>query len=86
MKQWLQKMASTIDFYDCSAIPVWLWKAFPVRFNTGRVKLLEQQYNLILLSIGIMTLVLVVVFIIFFIVIFRFRRKKGEEDKIPKAS
>ena len=44
----------------------------------------REQYNLILLSIGIMTLVLAVVFIIFFIVIFRFRRKEGEEDKIPK--
>ena len=73
------KMASTIAFYDSSAIPVWLWKAFPVSFKpAGEVA--QEQYNLILLSIGIMILVLVVVFIIFYIVIIRFRRKKGEEE------
>ncbi|MFD1705759.1 cytochrome c oxidase subunit II [Siminovitchia sediminis] len=41
----------------------------------------KQQYDLILLSIGIMTLVVVVVIIIFTFAIIKFRRK---DDRIPK--
>lgn len=44
----------------------------------------KQQYDLILLSLGIMTLVIIVVVIIFTFAIIRFRRKKGDENKIPK--
>ncbi|NCU16158.1 cytochrome c oxidase subunit II [Pallidibacillus pasinlerensis] len=44
----------------------------------------ERQFNLLLLSTGVMTLVIVVVVIIYVIVLIRFRRKKGEEDKIPE--
>ncbi|WP_040037124.1 cytochrome c oxidase subunit II [Bacillus thermotolerans] len=43
-----------------------------------------QQYDLMILSTVIMVAVIVVVTIIFVLAITRFRRKKGEEDKIPK--
>lgn len=43
----------------------------------------ERQLDLILLSLGVMTLVLVVVFVLFFWVVFRYRRKPGE-DEIPE--
>lgn len=44
----------------------------------------KKQYDLILLSTGIMSLVIIVVVIIYVIAIIRFRRKKGDENKIPK--
>lgn len=43
----------------------------------------QTQYNLMMLSTGIMVLVVIVVTILFLIVLFRFRRKKGDET-IPK--
>lgn len=43
----------------------------------------EEQFKLILLSIGIMLIVCAVVFVLFFIVLVRFREKPGEV-KIPK--
>lgn len=44
----------------------------------------EEQYSLMLLSTAIMVLVIIVVTIIFIFVILRFRRRKGEENVIPK--
>ncbi|KXG10420.1 cytochrome c oxidase subunit II [Anoxybacillus rupiensis] len=44
----------------------------------------DMQYSLMLLSTAIMVLVIVVVTIIFIYVVIRFRRRKGEENKIPK--
>lgn len=44
----------------------------------------QTQYDLMILSTLIMVLVIVVVVVIFLYVIFRFRRKKGDENKIPK--
>ncbi len=44
----------------------------------------ERQYQLLLLSTGIMVFVISVVVIIFIIVLIRFRRTKGKEDYIPE--
>ncbi|MFD3448011.1 cytochrome c oxidase subunit II [Microbacteriaceae bacterium 4G12] len=44
----------------------------------------KMQYDLLLLSTGIMVLVVLVVTVIFVYVILRFRQKKGQEDYIPK--
>ncbi|AQX55331.1 cytochrome c oxidase subunit II [Priestia flexa] len=44
----------------------------------------EKQYSLMLLSTAIMVLVIIVVTIIFVYVVVRFKRRKGEEDVIPK--
>ncbi|MBA4537935.1 cytochrome c oxidase subunit II [Bacillus aquiflavi] len=44
----------------------------------------QEQYELMLLSTTIMVSVILVVTIIFIYVVIRFRRKKGEENKIPK--
>ncbi|KMY53505.1 cytochrome B [Bacillus sp. FJAT-27231] len=44
----------------------------------------KQQYDLMILSTIIMVLVIAVVTVIFVLAITRFRRKKGEENKIPK--
>ncbi|WP_100330795.1 cytochrome c oxidase subunit II [Bacillus xiapuensis] len=44
----------------------------------------QKQFDLMILSTVIMVLVIVAVFVIFVIALFRFRRKKGEENKIPK--
>ncbi|NBI30052.1 cytochrome c oxidase subunit II [Chengkuizengella marina] len=43
----------------------------------------EEQYGLILLSLGIMILVVIVVFVLYFYAIVRYRRKPGD-DSIPK--
>lgn len=44
----------------------------------------ESSMNLIILSTIIMTFVFLVVILVFTIVLIRFRRKKGQEDYIPK--
>lgn len=44
----------------------------------------KDQHNLLLLSTGIMTLVIIVVVIIYVLAIMKFRRKKIGEDVIPK--
>lgn len=44
----------------------------------------KEQYDLMILSTIVMVAVILVVTIIFIYVIIRFRRKKGEENKIPK--
>ncbi|KFZ43520.1 cytochrome c oxidase subunit II [Anoxybacillus flavithermus] len=44
----------------------------------------DMQYKLMLLSTAIMVIVIAVVTIIFLYVVTRFRRRKGEENKIPK--
>jgi cytochrome c oxidase subunit II len=44
----------------------------------------KMQYDLLMLSTWIMVGVVIVVTIIFLIVIFKFRRKKGQEDVIPE--
>lgn len=44
----------------------------------------RTQYELMILSTGIMVFVVVVVSIIFFFVITKFRRRKGQEDAIPE--
>lgn len=43
----------------------------------------EKQFDLLLLSTGVMVFVILVVVVIFTIILIRFRRKKGEEDYIP---
>lgn len=42
-----------------------------------------KQFELIMLSLGIMTIVLVVVFVLFFFAVYRFRRRPGR-DEIPE--
>lgn len=66
--------AVTMLLAGCSDRPSPIKPAAPVA---------EQQFNLIVLSLGIMLVVCAVVFIIFFIVLIRFREKPGEV-KIPK--
>ena len=44
----------------------------------------DEQYSLMLLSTLIMVIVIVVVSVIFIYVVIRFRRRKGDENKIPK--
>jgi cytochrome c oxidase subunit 2 len=44
----------------------------------------ESSFNLIVLTTAVMTFVFLVVLITFVIVLLRFRRKKGQEDFIPK--
>ncbi|RFU71138.1 cytochrome c oxidase subunit II [Peribacillus saganii] len=44
----------------------------------------QTQFDLMVLSTAIMVLVILVVTVMFIYVIFRFRRKKGDENKIPK--
>lgn len=44
----------------------------------------KEQFDLMILSTIVMISVIVVVTLIFVYVLIRFRRKKGEEDKIPK--
>lgn len=44
----------------------------------------DMQYDLMILSTLVMVLVIAVVTVIFIYVVIRFRRKKGEENKIPK--
>lgn len=44
----------------------------------------KTQYDLMILSTLIMVLVIVAVVVIFVIVLIRFRRKKGDENRIPK--
>ncbi|WP_433749403.1 cytochrome c oxidase subunit II [Falsibacillus pallidus] len=44
----------------------------------------QSQYDLMILSTLIMVVVIVVVFIIYIIALTRFRRKKGDDKKIPK--
>ncbi|WAA11242.1 cytochrome c oxidase subunit II [Fervidibacillus albus] len=44
----------------------------------------QRQYQLFLLSFSVMAIVLIVVITIYVIVLIRFRRKKGDENKIPK--
>jgi cytochrome c oxidase subunit II len=44
----------------------------------------QMQYDLMILATTIMVLVIIVVAIVYFVAIVRFRRKKGDENKIPK--
>jgi|HigsolmetaAR206D_1030411.scaffolds.fasta_scaffold03720_3 cytochrome c oxidase subunit 2 len=44
----------------------------------------QTQFDLMILSTAIMVLVILVVVVVYVVAIFRFRRKKGDEDKIPK--
>ncbi|WP_456271664.1 cytochrome c oxidase subunit II [Bacillus sp. AK031] len=44
----------------------------------------QMQYDLMILATVIMVLVIIVVAIVYFVAIVRFRRKKGDENKIPK--
>ncbi|MFT4416082.1 cytochrome c oxidase subunit II [Fredinandcohnia humi] len=44
----------------------------------------EMQYDLMILATLIMVIVIAVVTVIFILVLLRFRRKKGDENKIPK--
>lgn len=44
----------------------------------------KMQYDLMILATLIMVIVIAVVTVIFILVILRFRRKKGDENKIPK--
>src|SRR5699024_5124100 len=44
----------------------------------------ESSFNLIILTTAVMTLVFLAVVIVFVIVLLRYRKKKGQEDFIPK--
>ncbi|ENH98359.1 cytochrome c oxidase subunit II [Gracilibacillus halophilus YIM-C55.5] len=46
----------------------------------------EQSFNVMIISILVMIIVFVVVMAIYLYVILRFRRKKGQEDDIPKQT
>ncbi|HEY4551687.1 MAG TPA: cytochrome c oxidase subunit II [Bacillaceae bacterium] len=83
MKQWLQKWRLISVFTMLALILSGCGEPFLSALQpAGEVA--QQQYDLILLSLGIMVLVIVVVVIIYTVAIIRFRRKKGEENKIPK--
>lgn len=83
MKQRLQKWRLLSVFTMLALVLSGCGKPF-LSALTPAGEVAQQQYDLILLSLGIMTLVIAVVVVIFTIVMIRFRRKKGEEDKIPK--
>lgn len=83
MKQWLRKWRLLSVLAVLALILSGCGEPFLSALKPGG-EVAQQQFDLILLSVGIMTLVIVVVFIIWIIVIFRFRRRKGEENKIPK--
>ncbi|MEK3887099.1 cytochrome c oxidase subunit II [Bacillus sp. FSL K6-3431] len=83
MKKWLRKGRLLSVFTMLALILSGCGKPFLSALKpAGEVA--QQQYDLILLSIGIMALVIVVVVVIFTIIMVRFRRKKGDENKIPK--
>ncbi|MFS0645072.1 cytochrome c oxidase subunit II [Siminovitchia sp. 179-K 8D1 HS] len=83
MKQWLHKWRLLSIFAMSALVLSGCGEPF-LSALTPAGKVAKQQYDLILLSIGIMTLVVVVVAIIWVFAIIRFRRRKGEENKIPK--
>ncbi|MBM7716774.1 cytochrome c oxidase subunit II [Siminovitchia sp. FSL H7-0308] len=83
MKQWLHKWRLLSVFAMLALVLSGCGEPF-VSALVPAGKIAKQQYDLILLSLGIMTLVIVVVVIIFTFAIIRFRRRKGEENKIPK--
>ena len=83
MKKWLQKGRLVSLFALLVLVLSGCGEPFISALKpAGRVA--KEQYDLILFSLGIMTLVIIVVFVILIITIVKFRRKKGEEDKIPK--
>ncbi|CAM4045133.1 cytochrome caa3 oxidase subunit II [Lederbergia lenta] len=83
MKQWLKKWRLLSVFAMLALVLSGCGKPFLSALKpAGEVG--QQQYDLILLSLGIMALVIVVVVVIFTIIMVRFRRKKGDENKIPK--
>ncbi|MBS4207754.1 cytochrome c oxidase subunit II [Bacillus sp. FJAT-50079] len=83
MKKWLQKWRLASVFAILALVLSGCGKPFLSALKpAGQVA--QEQYDLILFSFGIMTLVIIVVFVIFTIVMIRFRRKKGDENKIPK--
>jgi len=82
MKLWLQKWRLLSVFAILALVLSGCGEPFLSALQpAGEVA--KQQYDLILLSLGIMTLVIIVVVIIFVFAIIRFRRKKGD-NKIPK--
>jgi len=83
MKQWLRKMRIVSVLAFLALILSGCGENYLSALKpAGEVA--EQQYDLIMFSLAVMTLVIVVVTVIFIYVMIRFRRKKGEEDKIPK--
>lgn len=83
MKQWLQKwrLASVIAILAL-ALSGCGENYLSALKPAGEIA--QQQYDLIMFSFWIMMIVIAVVTIIFIIAIVRFRRKKGEENKIPE--
>jgi len=83
MKQWLQKGRLLSVFAILALVLSGCGKPYLSALQpAGEVA--KQQYDLIMFSLGIMTLVIVVVCVIFVLVIVRFRRTKENEHKIPK--
>ncbi|MBS4177253.1 cytochrome c oxidase subunit II [Lederbergia citrea] len=83
MKKWLQKWRLASVFAILALVLSGCGEPFLSALRpAGQVA--QEQYDLILFSLGIMMLVIVVVFVIWIIALVKFRRKKGEENKIPK--
>ncbi|MBM7703354.1 cytochrome c oxidase subunit II [Metabacillus iocasae] len=83
MKKWLPKWRVLSLFSMIALLLAGCGKPFLSTLQpAGEVA--DMQYSLMLLSTAIMVLVIIVVSIIFVYVVVRFRRRKGEEDVIPK--
>ncbi|MFC3884242.1 cytochrome c oxidase subunit II [Bacillus songklensis] len=83
MKNWLPKWRVMSLFSMIALLLAGCGKPFLSTLQpAGEVA--SMQYDLLLLSTAIMVLVIIVVTIIFIYVVVRFRRRKGDENFIPK--
>jgi cytochrome c oxidase subunit II len=83
MKQWLTKWRLYSLFAMLTLILSGCGEPFVSALRpAGEVA--EDQFNLMLISTAIMVLVIVVVVAVYVIALIRFRRKKGDENYIPK--
>ncbi|MBS4217880.1 cytochrome c oxidase subunit II [Bacillus sp. FJAT-49711] len=83
MKQWLQKGRLLSVFAILALVLSGCGKPY-LSALTPAGEVAKEQYDLIMFSLGIMTLVIIVVCVIFVYVLVRFRRTKENEHKIPK--
>ncbi|MRX71693.1 cytochrome c oxidase subunit II [Bacillus lacus] len=83
MKKWLTKLRLVSLFALLTLVLAGCGKPFVSALRpAGEVA--DMQYSLIMLSIYIMVFVTAVVTVIFIYVVWKFRFRKGDEDKIPE--
>jgi len=83
MKKWLPKVRLFSLFGLMALLLAGCGKPFVSALQpAGEVA--DMQYSLMILSTLIMVIVIIVVTILFIVVITKFRRRKGDENKIPK--